>query len=298
MKKEILCIGEVLWDALPSGLFPGGAPFNVACHLRMLGERVAIASCVGDDVLGEEAVRRLVRRGMDPSLIRIHPTLPTGFVRAELDADGDARYEIVEPAAWDAIEVNDAMTASAAKARAVVFGSLAQRHATSRESILQLVRLAAFSVFDVNLRPPYDKPEIVEESLHDSDLVKLNGQELLRLSEWFGLPGAERTACEAVASRFGCHAVVVTRGAAGAALWREGRWTEHPGIRTAVRDTIGAGDAFLAALLFRLIDGCPDSEALRFANEVGAFVASRDGATPEYRVERLHGRWRLGSGIP
>src|SRR5918911_4746997 len=125
--SEILCVGEVLWDALPAGLFLGGAPFNVACHLRAAGMPVTLVSRVGADLLGEEALRRVARYGVGTDLVQVDPALPTGFVRVTIDDAGNPEYEIVEPAAWDAIEPTDALLARAAGARAVVFGTLAQR---------------------------------------------------------------------------------------------------------------------------------------------------------------------------
>ena len=126
MNREILCVGEILWDALPDGLFLGGAPFNVACHLHALGTDVAFASRVGDDTLGEEALRRLRARGLGADLMQIDGSLPTGFVRVALDATGEPEYEIVEPAAWDAITLSDALSQHADRAAALVYGSLAR----------------------------------------------------------------------------------------------------------------------------------------------------------------------------
>src|SRR5918911_4194814 len=129
--SEILCVGEVLWDSLPAGLFLGGAPFNVACHLRAAGLPVSMVSRVGSDRLGEEVLRRAPWYGVGTDLIQVDPELPTGFVRVTVDGAGNAEFEIVEPAAWDAIVPTEALLARAAGARAIVFGTLAQRHATS-----------------------------------------------------------------------------------------------------------------------------------------------------------------------
>jgi fructokinase len=285
--SEILCVGEVLWDALPAGLFLGGAPFNVACHLRALGVPVGLVSRVGADRLGREAIRRVGRYGIGTELIQIDPELPTGFVCVTLDAQGNAGYDIVAPTAWDAIEPTDAVLRRAAAARAIVFGSLAQRAVTTRDTIERLWETGARKVFDVNLRAPYHSPEIVERSLRRSNVVKLNHDELRQLASWFGLPDAPRAAAAALAARFGCEIVCVTRGGGGAALWRDDRWTEHPGFRIEVADTVGAGDAFLAALLAALLDGKDDLAALRQANLIGAYVATRLGAVPEYDGEAM-----------
>ncbi len=278
--QEILCVGEVLWDALPEGLFLGGAPFNVACHLRAAGLAVAMVSRLGEDRLGEEALRRATRYGVGIDLIQSDPVLPTGFVRVTVDPAGNPAYEIVEPAAWDAIVATGALVARAAEARAIVFGSLAQRHAISRATIERLWDGDATMVFDVNLRPPYDDKEVVRRSLRRADVVKLSEQEMAQVTEWFDLPNDSREGVAGLADTFACPIVCLTRGSEGAALWNEGRWTEHPGYKVEVRDTVGAGDAFLAVLLAGLFSGGADAALLQHANLIGAYVATQYGAVP------------------
>src|SRR5262245_29238133 len=129
--REVLCVGELLWDSLPAGLFLGGAPFNVACHLRAAGIPASIVSCVGKDWLGEEAMRRAANYGVAVDLVQVDTRRPTGLVTATIDAAGNPTYDIVDDVAWDAIEPGDALPFRAATASAIVFGTLAQRHRTS-----------------------------------------------------------------------------------------------------------------------------------------------------------------------
>lgn len=278
--SEILCVGEVLWDALPEGLFLGGAPFNVACHLRGAGLPASMVSRIGDDRLGEEVLRRATRYGVGVDLIQVDPALPTGFVRVTIDEQGNPAYEILAPAAWDAIEPSEPLLRRAGEARAIVFGSLAQRDARSRATIARLWESDALAVFDVNLRPPFDDREIVERSLRRADVVKLSELELASVAEWFALRGTPRAQIAALAETFSCDVVCLTRGSAGAALWHDGRWTEHPGFKVEVRDTVGAGDAFLAVLLAGLFAGGSDASLLQHANLIGAYVATQYGAVP------------------
>jgi fructokinase len=294
--SEILCVGEVLWDSLPAGLFLGGAPFNVAGHLHTLGVSVAMVSRVGLDQLGAEALQRLARHGVGTDLVQLDPVLPTGFVSVAVDEDGIPAYDIVAPAAWDAIELRDGLLERAARAAAIVFGSLAQRHAVSRETIERLCAVDVPKVFDVNLRPPYDDEDVVRRSLPRADIVKLNEHELDQMAGWFDLPAGLRARTTALGDRFGCRTICVTRGGAGAAMLHAGRWTEHPGFRVEVKDTVGAGDAFLAALLAGLLAGHDDEVTLRHANLLGAYVATQLGAIPAYRPETL--AVSLGLGQP
>jgi fructokinase len=294
MSDEILCVGEILWDALPEGLFLGGAPFNVARHLHALGEDVAFVSRVGDDVLGQEALRRLRAQGLDASLVQIDDSLPTGFVRVALDHHtGEPDYEIVEPAAWDAIALTDALQRHAEEAAALVFGSLAQRASTSRQTIQRLCETDALRVFDINLRPPYVDRAVVEHSLRVADVVKLNDRELRQLQRWFDLAASPEDAMGDLATTFECRAVCVTWGGEGARLWQEGECSYHPSYTVAVEDTVGAGDAFLSALLSGLLAGRGGTSLLDCANRLGAYVASHSGALPAYEVEGLDDIGRL-----
>jgi fructokinase len=279
--SEILCVGEILWDALPAGLFLGGAPLNVACHLRAAGLPVAMVSRVGADHLGEEAVRRAARFGVATDLVQVDPALPTGFVRVTGDEAGDPDYEIVEAVAWDAIAADERLLRRAAEARAIVFGSLAQRKEVARATIERLCESEALKVFDVNLRAPYDDREIVRRSLERADVVKMNELEMRCLAGWFGWRANAREAAAALAAEYGCRTVCITRGREGAALWRDGRWSEHPGFEVDVRDTVGAGDAFLAVLLAGLLSGADDGVLLRHANLIGAYVVTQFGAVPQ-----------------
>jgi fructokinase len=278
--SEILCVGEVLWDALPEGLFLGGAPFNVACHLRAAGTPVSMVSRVGHDRLGEEALRRAARYGVGMDLMQVDDTLPTGFVSVAVDEAGIPSYEIVAPAAWDAIAASDALLARAEDARAIVFGSLAQRHATSRRTIERLLDSPALKVFDVNLRPPFEDREVVRRSLQRADVVKLSDAEMRQVADWFHLRGNLHDTVARLAESFDCSVVCVTRGSKGAALWHDGAWSEHPGFTVEVKDTVGAGDAFLAVLLVGLLGRGDDGMLLQNANLIGAYVATQFGALP------------------
>jgi fructokinase len=278
--SEVLCVGEVLWDALPEGLFLGGAPFNVACHLRAAGTTATLVSRIGEDRLGDEVLRRAARYGVGVDLVQVDPALPTGFVRVSVDDAGNPDYEILAPAAWDAIAPTEALISRAAKARAIVFGTLAQRNATSRGTIERLWETDALMVFDANLRPPFEDRAIVKRSLQRADVVKISASELQQVADWFDLHGSPRETVNALAEMFDCSVVCVTRGSGGAALWHDGKWSEHPGFKVEVKDTVGAGDAFLAVLLAGLLSGGPDSSLLQHANLIGAYVATQFGAVP------------------
>jgi fructokinase len=246
-----------------------------------------MVSRVGADVLGAEALRRLARNGIATDLVQIDPEHATGMVSVTLDVDGTPSYQIVKPAAWDFIELRPGLLERAASAAAIVFGSLAQRDAVTRATVERLCEVEVPKVFDVNLRPPYENPELVRRALQLADIVKINDHELRRMADWYGLPTGLREGTTALAEQFGCGTICVTRGGEGAALLKDGRWSEHAGYRVEVKDTVGSGDAFLAAFLSGLLAGEEDHALLQHANLLGAYVATQPGAVPVCRPDTL-----------
>lgn len=280
----VICFGEILWDFLPEGAFPGGAPFNVAYHLHQHGMAVQVASAVGGDVLGDELLRRLADWGIPTGGIARITGVPTGYVRARLNARGDAAYDIVAGVAWDHIPA-EPLRAMAGDAAALVFGSLAQRSPANRaalRALLAALPASAQRVFDVNLRPPHDDPALVRELASAATWLKLNAEEAARLCGRPPAPGREEADARELVALTRGGSVVVTAGDRGAGLLHEGRWHWEPGRRVDVVDTVGSGDAFLAALLARLLAGAAPAAALAHACRIGEWVAGRRGATPAY----------------
>ena len=296
---SILCIGEVLWDIFPDRNFVGGAPLNVAYHLRALGRDAAIASRIGLDRLGAQTRQKFDELSIGQQLLQTDDTSPTGEVRVALVDAHTPQYSIAQPSAWDHIELTDALKTAAGEAGVIVFGSLAQRTGITRQTIIPqpeirwrgatgptihalLETTRALRVFDANLREPFVDRRIVEASLRHTDLLKINDHELVTFRDWFALPAGDRDAARALCDRFGCRGVCVTRGADGAALRLDGDWHEHNGYRVTAVDPVGAGDAFLAGLIDRLLAGDAADDALAFAGALGAFVASRPSACPPH----------------
>lgn len=283
---SIICFGEALWDILPRGIFLGGAPLNVAYHLSRLGISVWPVSAVGRDFLGDEAVRRIAAWGLSTDLISQLSGAPTGTVRAQLDARGVAAYAIATHVAWDRIAAPGKSLRLHAP-RAIVFGSLALRGPANRRTLAQIFQAwpTATRVLDLNLRAPFDCGSGVAFALRHAQIVKLNDEELSRMTR---LPVGTVTRLEAAARRFasnhGCEEVCVTAGPRGAGLLSGGNWFWESARRIEVRDTVGAGDAFLAAFLSRHLGGASPRDSLARACRLGEFVAAHDGATPPYSM--------------
>jgi fructokinase len=281
----ILGIGELLWDLLPEGPQLGGAPANYTVMAGRLGDRATVISRIGRDVLGDRAIEVLKPFPVDCGLLQVDSAQPTGSVTVELK-DGQPSYTIHQPVAWDFFEETQEWLDMAALADAVCFGSLAQRSEQSRRTIHALVRTTrpeCQRIFDVNLRAPFYNAEIVRESLQLASVMKMNDVEVPLALDLLGLPpaGSLREGAERLLSEFaGLTLVAITRGGEGSLLVSRSEWHEHPGIRIKVADTIGAGDAFTAAMTHYLLRGAPLNVLNEAGNRWGGFIASRSGAMP------------------
>ena len=283
----ILCFGEALWDCLPKGLFAGGAPINVAYHLRQFGLNALPVTAVGGDFLGGEILRRFRYWQLAKDHTGQVDKL-TGAVVVDLDDAGVASYKFLEDVAWDHIPVTAQLKEAAATAGALVFGTLAQRSASNQSALSELRTAAgnAKQVYDVNLRPPYDSPGLVWKLTVGCDLIKLNDDELLRLLD---IPD-KNADLDVAARRFSgeakCDRICVTAGKRGAGLLWEGQWSFDPPQPIKVKDTVGAGDSFLAALLHGWLEAKLEPAAnLHRAARVAEFIATCDGATPQYKLD-------------
>ena len=284
MKKRVVGLGEVLWDVLPERTCLGGAPANFAYVTTLMGDRGIVASRVGEDSQGLDALRRMEELGLDIEQVQTDPQRPTGTVKVELDDKGQARFEIANPVAWDFLEWTQDWQRLAESADAVCFGSLAQRSDESRATIRRFIEsttLGAVKVFDVNLRQSYYSQEILSESMRLANIVKLNDEELPKVLSLANLSHKdEQSSAQRLLDAFELKLVCITRGGRGSLLVRPGESSEHPGFRVRVADTVGSGDAFTAGLVHEYLHGASLTLMNEVANLVGAWVASEVGAMP------------------
>lgn len=282
--KKIVGLGEVLWDLLPTGASLGGAPANFAYITQLLGDQGVVASRVGCDALGRQASERMQELGLDVGHVQVDSEHPTGTVKVEVDLQGQAKFEIASPVAWDFLEWTPAWQRMARQAHAVCLGSLAQRSERSRATIrsfLEAMSPDRVKVFDVNLRQSYYSREILNESMELADIVKVNGEELPKIMNLNGWPHQdERSSAQRLLDAFGLKLVCVTRGARGSLLVEGANVDEHPGFPVTVADTVGSGDAFTAALLHEYLNGSSLRVMNEVANRVGGWVASKPGGMP------------------
>jgi fructokinase len=297
-QRVVVGLGELLWDLLPEGRRLGGAPANFAVMAGRLGNRAVVASRVGSDALGEEAHRALEELPAESQFLQSDCEYATGTVTVSLET-GEPEYTIHEPVAWDRLTLTPEWRDLARMADAVCFGTLAQRGETSQGAIrafLDETRRECVRIFDVNLRKPFWTPEVLRDSLGRATILKLNVHELPHVLVGTGacpypnqaeddeemLRGARR-----LMERYPMELVCVTLGSRGSLLVTRGSHHRHHGLKTRVKDTVGAGDAFTAALTHYYLDGAPLETLNEAGNRWGAWVASQTGGMPPMRAETL-----------
>src|ERR1700730_9183387 len=182
---KVVCYGEILWDVLPMGAQPGGAPMNVAYHLQKLGANPALITRIGLDDHGKELVNLLSRQSVSTEYFQVDYDHATGIVYAKPNEHNEVTYDIVLPSAWDFISWDDGFVNLLEHSEYFVFGSLITRNLQSRKTLFELIEIDKTKILDINLRPPYFNKRIIEQLLAKTDILKLNLAELDLITGWF-----------------------------------------------------------------------------------------------------------------
>lgn len=281
-----VCFGEILWDIFPAGSRAGGAPFNVAYNLDKMGLEVQMISKIGDDQLGNDLLEQIKSWNISTDYIQIDGEKPTGTVLANFDEHGEAHYDIVNDVAWDHIKLLPEHHALVSNAEAFVFGSLIARNEESKNTLLELVELAKFRVFDVNFRPPFIDFDLVKTLLGKADLVKMNKAELRQIIEFLGEEYTdEDTSIKHIQNYFDLNEIILTKGSKGARYFVGDKRYNFSAVSIEITDTVGSGDSFLAGFLSKRILGKTPEEIMKQAITLGAFITSKSGACPDYTYE-------------
>lgn len=285
--KKVVCFGEILWDMLPEGKKPGGAPLNVAFHLQKQGIKSTLISAVGRDDNGKDLLDYLKQNDLDISFIETGSDLPTGTVDVILDQTGKASYTIHKPVAWDAIHYSEKFPALIASADALVYGTLASREEVSGATLQRLIASAKMKVLDMNMRPPHIREDHLKLLLEQTDLLKINDEELDFLKKAFALTGEDEKLLSELGRMFSIGTICVTMGEKGAMILDSSGFYRHAGYQVKVADTVGSGDAFLATLIHGVLNHRPMEQVLVRANAVGALVATKAGANADYTENEI-----------
>jgi fructokinase len=294
---QIVAVGELLWDLLPSGARLGGAPANFAVFCARLGNRSVLVSSLGNDDYGDAARSMLVQPNLDLTQLQLSGTHPTGTVEVTFSANNQPSYLISRGVAWDFIQVTPDLLATVRAADAICFETLPQRHEVSRSTIRSMVEAApaeCVRVCDINIRMPDCSPEVLRWSVAHADIIKVSEEELPLTFSFLGglgLPTQQltpETASRALLENFpDCKLVATTLGAEGSMVTtREGTF-RHPGFPVKLVDTVGAGDAFTAGLLHAYLGGASPAMMAKIGNLCGSYVASQQGATPAPSAELI-----------
>ena len=282
MKDIIVGMGEALWDCLPEGRKLGGAPANFAYHVGQFGWKTVVVSAIGNDALGDEILDRLADVNLEHKIVRV--PYPTGTVQVTLSGEGIPAYEICENVAWDNIPWSEELEELAKRTKAVCFGSLAQRSAVSRNTILRFLGTMDADterIYDINLRQSFYSLEVIEESLKRATILKLNDEEIEVVKALLQITGEPQEVCRQLIAKYdSLRMVIVTCGAIGSYVFTadETSYVETPKVEVA--DTVGAGDSFTATFCANILKGKPIKEAHKLAVQVSAFVCTQNGAMP------------------
>lgn len=291
---RIVSVGEILWDVIGDAEYLGGAPLNFGAHARKLGHEVMLLSAVGDDERGRRALGLLRKRGMSTEFIQVLPGQNTGTAEVDLDPEGKPSFRIVRPAAYDFVNLqrSDLRRIAELQPQWIYFGTLLHMSEQALASTLRLLEAVptAKRFYDVNLREGHWHISAVEQLSSHATVVKLSDAEAEFLDVPIHAEGQGTSVedfCRRWMAQYGCQIMCVTFGERGSAILKDNKYTEVPGYRVHVADTVGAGDAFSGAFLHGLEQGWDAERIGRFANAVGALVASRAGALPDWNVQEV-----------
>ena len=286
--SRVVSFGEILWDKLPSGKEPGGAPLNFAYRLNSFQNSLSIISKVGDDLLGKELIEFLKKNKLDTEHIQIAKIHKTGEVNVSIDKKGIADYDILNPVAWDDIVYNTKIEKLVKNCSIFVFGSLITRNETSRDTLKELLKIAPFKLFDVNLRSPYYNLNLIEELMVSSDFIKFNLEEITEISSIYNKKKISlESMIKTISKETKTNEICVTMGEKGACYYTNNSFYFQDGFKIKVLDTIGAGDSFLATLIEGILNNTKPQEVLKKACAVAAIVTSKKGATSKVSLNEI-----------
>jgi len=287
---KIAGLGEVLWDVYDGQKYLGGAPANFAAHVVQAGHRGIIMSRIGQDQLGTDLLEQLNQKQLATTTVQKDASRPTGTVNVTIDDKGVPKFECTNNVAFDYMNYDPSWKKMTKQIDAVLFGTLAQRHSTSRQAIQAFLNDAddVIKMFDINIRNWNDSiQETVLQSLKIASLIKLNQDELQQLKRALDSKDDDITFLRFLMRDYNIKLAAVTLGQQGCFVVTETEVEKHPGFNVNVVDTTGAGDAFAAGLMIKYLERAFLEEMADYANRLGAFVTTQKGAVPNWTPEDL-----------
>jgi|KBSMisStandDraft_5_1062788.scaffolds.fasta_scaffold01961_11 fructokinase len=287
-----ICIGEVLWDVFGDQEHLGGAPFNFAAHLKKLGHQVEFVSAIGNDILGQRVLDRMREIGLSTRYLHRDPAHATGTATVKINAAGQPQFTIHRPSAYDFPQLSEADFSHlfAEAVDWIYFGTLHQMSPAAKNLTSRLLDSsgAAHKFYDLNLRQNSYDAGLIRELMARASIMKMNDEEVVTIAKLFGYAYESlEKFCRDYTQKFGWEAVCVTRGSKGCSLLIGGQFVEMPGYAIQVADAVGAGDAFAAGFVHGFSNHWPPAQVADFANRVGALIASRHGAIPQWTLAEV-----------
>ncbi|BBT44776.1 aminoimidazole riboside kinase [Enterobacter asburiae] len=285
--KKIWVLGDAVVDLLPDGegrllQCPGGAPANVAVGIARLGGQSAFIGRVGDDPFGRFMAKTLADEKVDVKSMRLDPAHRTSTVVVDLDDQGERSFTfMVRPSADLFLESADLPTFSAGEwlhVCSIALSAEPSRSATF-EAMAAIREAGGYVSFDPNIRPDLWPDEnalrrCLEQALQSADVVKLSVEELAFLTGNVEV----NVGLDALMARCPARLVLVTQGKEGVIAWHDGAVRHYPATPVECVDTTGAGDAFVAGLLFGLAAGQDLTPVIALAQRCGALATTAKGA--------------------
>ena len=288
MKYTCVSFGEVLFDVLPNERKIGGAPLNIAYHLNKLDIPTTLITRVGNDENGEILKAFMSDKKLGNENVQTDYHHETSLVLAIANERGEMTYTIKEDVAWDYIEMQSKYESLLSEAKYFIFGSLSARSEMTRRTLFDLLEIPVKKVFDINLRIPFINKERIAHQLSKTNVLKMNADELEILGEWYGQASTSEGTMRKLQDKFHLDSMVVTCGAKGSLLLQDDVIYHNKGLKVQVADTIGSGDSFLAGFLSQKLKGATPQKCIDFAGTVGAFIATKTGGCPEYKVPEIN----------
>lgn len=286
---KLLSFGEVLWDVFPDSKHIGGAALNFAAHFAKLGGQAWMATAVGADEYGTDAMRQLEVWNLRTDFVAVDPRHETGKCLVTLNQQMIPSYNLLSDVAYDYIplpQVGDQ------KPDVLYFGTLALRGSHNLAVVKQMVesKLCGEVFVDINIRPPFYSEETIRFALSSATIVKISDEELPVVLKNIGMDPGEDWADAAMAfsRKFdNLKLILITLGEKGAYVYdcRTGQEFSCPAQKVQVVSTVGAGDSFGAAFMARYLQGKDVLSCMEFASKISAFVVSKTGAVPDYNPE-------------
>ena len=285
--KKIWVLGDAVVDLLPDGegrllQCPGGAPANVAVGIARLGGQSAFIGRVGDDPFGRFMAKTLADEKVDVKSMRLDQAHRTSTVVVDLDDQGERSFTfMVRPSADLFLESADLPTFSAGEwlhVCSIALSAEPSRSATF-EAMAAIREAGGYVSFDPNIRPDLWPDEnalrrCLEQALQSADVVKLSVEELAFLTGNVEV----NVGLDALMARCPARLVLVTQGKEGVIAWHDGAAKHYPATPVECVDTTGAGDAFVAGLLYGLAAGQDLTPVIALAQRCGALATTAKGA--------------------